>query len=367
MADILTEKEAESGKPSLLPGFKSVCVRLGLMMVVVYSARILCDGLLTLIAPWLQTLARLNYTLFYFVGTLLQILFLDVIPIISAVLLLKFRVNSGENKLYGKPRYFGKALKMFPAGYAIAIAARLLTMLLGSFFENDAALNESFNGLEDALTAPNLPCAIIMFVQLAVVAPICEEFWFRGVVMESLRPYGNGFAIFVSALLFGLTHANFEQFFYATVLGIFLGYIAISTQSIVTTTIIHAMFNSLSGVMMLLATNQSVGDYVIAAGNGEEAEITPMVTVYIVWLGMMLLLMAVGFFMAIYKLIKIKKYRVPKVQTELSAGRRWGIFFTRISVIVMLLLAADTFTYQLIPNFLENWVNNFNVFAWYEF
>lgn len=64
--------------------------------------------------------------------------------------------------------------------------------------------------------------------------------------------------------MFGMTHANFSQFFYATVLGICLGYIAVSTNSIVTTTIMHAMFNGISGLLLLFITFDDVGDYLLA-------------------------------------------------------------------------------------------------------
>ena len=71
-------------------------------------------------------------------------------------------------------------------------------------------------------------------------------------------------------------------------------------------------------------------------------------------MALMMIIMTVGFFMAIAKLIKIKKYRVPKVQEELSPAKRWGIFFSRVTVIIGFVLAADSFTFRFIPNFIYN-------------
>lgn len=334
-------------KPSLLPGFCDICMRLGLMMIVVFVARSAVTVLSSFIYPYAKDLNDVTGRL---LDMMLSCVFLYAVPMAAAAFLLKHPLKNSEHRVYSKPKYFGRAMAMLPAGYGLAITFRLLTMLLGSLFSKNSAIGDSFHATEETLSATSMPSAIILFFQLTVIAPIFEEMWLRGMVMESLRPYGNGFAIFVSAFLFGLIHANFEQFFYAAALGVFLGYIAVSTQSIVTTTIMHAIFNSISGCMILLTADKGVGDYLLDTQAGREGTVTAGVVLYIAWLAVVMVLLAVGIIMMIYKLIKIKRYRVPKVQTELSAGRRWGIFFTTTTVIVMLILALDTFTFQIIPN-----------------
>ena len=335
-------------KPSLLPGFKDICFRIGLMMIVVFAARAVCSVIVTLVndnfgidtlSPFVQTLLNAAFS----------IVFLYAVPMAAAVFLLKHPLKNSPNRVYAKPKYFGKAMAVFPAGYGLAMVMRLISLWIGSFFERGTGIGDSFHATEGMFEASDMATAAVNFIQLAVIAPIFEELWFRGLVLESLRPYGNGFAIFISAILFGLTHSNFEQFFYATALGVFLGYIAVSTESIITTTVMHSILNSISGVIILLMADKSVVDHIMA-GDASEAIITPGVVMYFIWMGFVPMLMAVGIIMLIYKLIKIKKYRVPKVQTEISSPRRWGIFFSRVTVIVMLILAMDSFTYQLIPN-----------------
>lgn len=335
-------------KPPLLPGFKDICFRLGLTMIVVFVSRGACVVIESLILTP-EILESLSPFVKAVIGAAFSIVFLYLIPIIAAAFILRHPLRNSPNRVYAKPRYLGRAMGMFPAGYGLAMAVRLLSVLIGSLFARGTAVGDSFHATEDLFAVTDMPTAVLTFIQLAVIAPIFEELWFRGIVLESLRPYGNGFAIFISAILFGLTHSNFEQFFYAAALGVFLGYIAVSTRSIVTTTIMHAMFNSISGVMVLLSADESVGDYLLAE-DPSTVEVTPGITLYTAWMGLVLLLMAVGIIMLIYKLIKIKKYRVPKVQTELSSPRRWGIFLSRATVIVMLVLAADSFTLNLIPS-----------------
>ncbi len=339
-------------RPSLVPGFKKVCFRLGLIMIIVFVARAAASVVMAFLfpaigyeefSPFVQELISLG----------ISVLFLYAIPIVSAVFLLDRPLKNSPNRVYSKPKYFGRAMAMLPAGYGLAMVVRLISLGIMTLIANNMG-GEPSNIVGDAIMSPDMPTALLKFFQLAVIAPILEELLMRGMVMESLRPYGNGVAIFISALLFGLMHANFEQFFYATALGIFLGYIAISTKSIVTTTVMHAIFNSITGALTLIMTDKSVQEFIAPSdpdpAAAAEAEMTAGVVLYYVWTIFVLLLMAVGIIMFIYKLIKVKRYHVPKVQTEISAGRRWGIFFSTVTVIVMLVLAADAFTLNLIPN-----------------
>lgn len=318
-------------------GFKRVCLRLGIMMIVVFVSRTAASVILSLLYP---QLSQLDPNIAYIIQSVISFVFLYIIPISAAVPLLKPKKMC--SKVYKKPEYFGPAMGMFPAFYGLAIFTNLITILISSLFQN-TDLNESFNTVNEL--APNgIVSAIVLFVQLAVIAPIFEEFWFRGIVMESLRPYGNGFAIFVSALLFGLTHANFGQLFYTTVIGICLGYIAISTKSIVTTTIMHAILNSISGIMLLLISTESAQLYLLGKGDNSD----PAVIIMLVYMFFVLILMMIGVVMAIFKLRKIRRYRVEKMW-EVSSARRWGIFLSRATVIIMLVLAADTLTFRFIP------------------
>jgi membrane protease YdiL (CAAX protease family) len=51
-------------------------------------------------------------------------------------------------------------------------------------------------------------------------------------LFERLRPYGNGLAVIITSILFGLYHGNFEQIPYTLVVGLFLGVIMAITGDI---------------------------------------------------------------------------------------------------------------------------------------
>ena len=68
-----------------------------------------------------------------------------------------------------------------------------------------------------------MPMAAIV-LGACIIGPLCEELVFRGLLAGRLARYGQKPGAFISALLFGLYHANLEQFFYAFALGLLLSY-----------------------------------------------------------------------------------------------------------------------------------------------
>ncbi len=87
---------------------------------------------------------------------------------------------------------------------------------------------------------------ILYVINIAVLPALIEEFIFRGVVLQSLRRFGDGFAILISSLLFGLVHLNFIQTPNAFVLGLVLGYLVVKTGSIWVGVLGHFLNNFLS-------------------------------------------------------------------------------------------------------------------------
>ncbi|MBR2044133.1 MAG: CPBP family intramembrane metalloprotease [Clostridia bacterium] len=97
------------------------------------------------------------------------------------------------------------------------------------------------------LATPTEPFGIVLsFVATAITPALVEEFAMRGVLMGVLRKYGEGFAVIVSALVFGLMHGNLVQIPFAFILGLFFGYAVIKTGTIWTAVIIHFINNFIS-------------------------------------------------------------------------------------------------------------------------
>jgi sodium transport system permease protein len=100
--------------------------------------------------------------------------------------------------------------------------------------------------LEKLLQLGDTPMPLwVVLLAVAVTPAICEELFFRGVVLSGLSRLGMWPAIAISALLFGLAHASIYRLLPTFALGLILGYVVWKTGSIVTSMIVHALNNGL--------------------------------------------------------------------------------------------------------------------------
>lgn len=90
---------------------------------------------------------------------------------------------------------------------------------------------------------------MLTFLKIAVVPPLVEEFACRGIILGSLRKYGDGFAVVASAILFGVMHGNFTQIPFAFLVGLSLGFITVKTNTIWIAVAVHAVNNGISVIL----------------------------------------------------------------------------------------------------------------------
>jgi sodium transport system permease protein len=87
----------------------------------------------------------------------------------------------------------------------------------------------------------------MLLLVIAMLPAIFEELAFRGFILSGLRHLGHTRrAIIISSVLFGVTHAIFQQSIVATVVGVVIGYIAVQTGSIWPGMVFHLVHNSLT-------------------------------------------------------------------------------------------------------------------------
>lgn len=87
------------------------------------------------------------------------------------------------------------------------------------------------------------------FLFVAIVGPIIEELFFRKILIDRLRGYGDKVAILVSSVLFGLFHMNISQIFYTFGLGLLFGYLYCRTGKVWLPILLHGLYNLFSGVI----------------------------------------------------------------------------------------------------------------------
>lgn len=116
-------------------------------------------------------------------------------------------------------------------------------------------LAELFKGLFDS--SNSLWSSILALV---IVAPVTEEFLFRGLILRGLL--GNFTvrnAIIFSALLFALLHMNPWQFISAAIAGILFGWWLVETRSLLPCLYGHALHNGLPVIAISLLQLQIPG------------------------------------------------------------------------------------------------------------
>lgn len=119
------------------------------------------------------------------------------------------------------------------------LAGALLSNLLG--IENTSSILPS-GGTE----------LFLQFLVLCVMPAIVEELFFRGALQGLLRPCGSEVAIFGPALLFALLHLDPIQGLTALVCGVFLGWLAERSGSILPGMLLHFTNNCLAFLSLYL-------------------------------------------------------------------------------------------------------------------
>jgi sodium transport system permease protein len=94
----------------------------------------------------------------------------------------------------------------------------------------------------------------LVLLAVAATPAICEELFFRGLVMSGFASLGRVGAVSLSALLFALAHASIYRLLPTLLLGLLLGYVAWRTGSIVCSMVVHALNNGLLATFTVMPT-----------------------------------------------------------------------------------------------------------------
>ena len=92
------------------------------------------------------------------------------------------------------------------------------------------------------------PELLMQFLALCVMPAIAEELLFRGAFQGLMRPCGSAAAIFAPALLFGVLHLDLTAF----ACGVFLGWLAERSGSILPGMLLHLVNNALAFLTIYL-------------------------------------------------------------------------------------------------------------------
>ena len=108
---------------------------------------------------------------------------------------------------------------------------------------------------------------------LVVLAPFCEEVFFRGMMHNAYSRFGKKHALIAISVLFGFYHAlnGVSSVIPATLIGFALGYSALKTGSIWPSIALHAANNGLASLTMIAGTGQISGARLLSVLNWPTA------------------------------------------------------------------------------------------------
>ena len=227
--------------------YSSLMNRIAIAMMLNQLVMAILGGMLVVVESILK-LTLGEGTLYYMIDGLFE----------CAVYLLAFAIPMNifnkMNKKSDREIYEPVESEKMPSKFVIfAVGLTLGATVIASYI-NFYAVNAIWDYSE--FTTANLwsvelnnPCQIIIyFAYSAIIPALAEEYFFRETICKSLKVYGKGTAIIISATLFSLMHANIEQILYAFVAGILLAWIYVETKNIAIPILVHFLNNGISAL-----------------------------------------------------------------------------------------------------------------------
>lgn len=173
---------------------------------------------------------------------------------------------------------------------------------------------------------------IVQVLEVGICAPIFEELIFRRLLCGSLSRYGKWFAVLTSGLVFGLFHGNFSQFFYATFLGFFFGFVYIRTGNIRYSIGYHMIINLSSA---LISTPLMI----------KSSENNTAAMFFSFWSIFQFLLAIVGF---IFLIVWGRHIHFNDTETEIKKGKIFSSMFTSLGLWLVYLAGIALFVYYVL-------------------
>lgn len=143
---------------------------------------------------------------------------------------------------FRSPRRVRRILYAFPPLLFGVMALSLLGFLFSSIGKEIAFHPTSEN-------------PIFMLFFSILLPTVTEELFCRGIVLRSLRSYGNTTAVVLSSFVFAFLHSDPFDILYAFCAGIILGSVTLYTHSVIPSMFLHFAINATSGFFLYLPSS----------------------------------------------------------------------------------------------------------------
>jgi len=164
---------------------------------------------------------------------------------------------------------FGLRQRWFdpPFGIVVGLATQIVVGILYVQLErlhvvDPNKVGDEARALIDTATA-TFGSKVLLVLLVVVATPIVEELFFRGLLLRALeKRLGTGWAIALSALLFGLAHFQLQEFPALVVFGLVAAFLTVRTNRLGPSIWAHVAFNGITVFAVLcncLGEDQALG------------------------------------------------------------------------------------------------------------
>ncbi len=314
--------------------FSSLGWRFLIGTLVIYAVQMGVVAIVGMVKPeWLQ-----NTT----ISLILTIMPLYLIGMPILIALVKRMPGEAPEKKSIKPGQFVVALIMcYALMYCGNLVGTLITTVVGAL--KGSAVD---NALMTYATESNM---VVTFIYMVICAPILEEYIFRKLIVDRTVKYGQGVAIVLSGLMFGLFHGNLNQFAYAMLLGMFLAFMYVKTGNLKITIGLHMCINFMGAVVsVLLLKSIHLEEYqeIVMNGGDPEAIMNFMMQYLPGWIGYMVYVLfilaavitGIVLFIVFRKRFAVEPGQIPKGQRFKTVICNPGMLCYCIFWIVMIII-----------------------------
>lgn len=227
----------------------------------------------------------------------------------------------------------GQWLIAFVMCYAIVyvsnIVGQIITSVIG-IFKGSAVSNTILD------IAVGISPWVSIFI-MVLIAPAFEELLFRKLLIDRTVKYGEGVAILLSGLMFGLFHGNLNQFAYAFTLGLFFGFLYVKTGNIKYTIFLHMLINFMGSVLGMWVLKFSGYDQLLTFANDPaamSAYVMEHIPQLLLLFGYFALLMGLTIAGIVLLAVKRKQFSCRPGELSIPKGKRFSVIILNVGMIL---------------------------------
>ena len=143
-------------------------------------------------------------------------------------------------------------------GIVALITAFTISITIGLLYTFATGVNtDKLSNIPDLLELFSVPSLYV----LVIIQPFCEEFFFRGFLLEKITAVSNApLAVLVTSVLFGISHLSYTYAYtayLAVILGVIFALVVIRTKNLYSSIFAHTVINITS--LTLYFFGKSIG------------------------------------------------------------------------------------------------------------